>query len=222
MSEKKSKNEKAKKKNIFREIAKSISKGVVFAYCKIVYKVKIIGKENIPKEGALIFCGNHRTYLDPPLIIVTAGRDMRFIAKEELKSNPIIRIMLTLFDGIYVKRDAKDIASVKESLKTLKSGECIGIFPEGGRNSLEENSEGKLKNGAVYMALKTGAKVIPVGIVGESKPFTKNAIIYGKPIDFSEYKALDKSAEDKASEVLKEEILKLSSTEIWQTAANEI
>ena len=67
------------------------------------------------------------------------------------------------------------------------------------------------------MALKTNAKVIPIGIVGPAKPFTKNAIIYGKPLDFSEYAARmkeDKGVEDQVSEIIKEEIVKLANTEI--------
>lgn len=202
------------KDNIFRKIGKCIISSVIYAYCKIVYRVKIIGKENIPKEGALIFCGNHRTYLDPPLIVVTAGRDMRFFAKEELRKNPLFAFLGFLYKGIYVKRDSKDIGPLKDGLKELKAGGCVGLFPEGTRNGMQKNEGGKLKNGAAYMAMKTGAKIVPIGIVGPAKPFTKNAIIYGKPIDLGESKLLDKGSEEKASELLKEEIVKLSETEI--------
>ena len=141
---------------------------------------------------------------------------MRFLAKEELRKNPLFAFLGFLYDGIYVKRDSKDITSLKTALKTLKDGKCVGLFPEGTRNGLEKN-DGKIKNGAAYMALKTNAKVIPIGIVGPAKPFTKNAIIYGKPLDFSEYAARmkeDKGVEDQVSEIIKEEIVKLANTEI--------
>ena len=203
-------------KEIFKIIGRVIVSFLILTYCRIVYRVKIIGKENIPQEGTLLFCGNHRTYLDPPLIIVTAGRYMRFLAKEELRKNPLFAFLGFLYDGIYVKRDSKDITSLKTALKTLKDGKCVGLFPEGTRNGLEKN-DGKIKNGAAYMALKTNAKVIPIGIVGPAKPFTKNAIIYGKPLDFSEYAARmkeDKGVEDQVSEIIKEEIVKLANTEI--------
>lgn len=203
-------------KEILKKIARAIVRFFIFIYCKIVYRVKIIGKENVPKDGSLIFCGNHRTYLDPPLIVATAGRHMRFMAKEELRKNPFFAFLGVVFEGIYVKRDEKDITSLKEALKTLKNGGCIGIFPEGTRNGLEKN-DGKIKNGASYMALKTNSKIIPIGIVGPSKPFTKNAIIYGKPLDFSEYitgKKIEKETEEKVSEILKEEIIRLSNTKI--------
>ena len=203
-------------KEVLKKIGRVIVSFLILTYCRIVYRVKIIGKENIPQEGTLLFCGNHRTYLDPPLIIVTAGRYMRFLAKEELRKNPLFAFLGFLYDGIYVKRDSKDITSLKTALKTLKDGKCVGLFPEGTRNGLEKN-DGKIKNGAAYMALKTNAKVIPIGIVGPAKPFTKNAIIYGKPLDFSEYAARmkeDKGVEDQVSEIIKEEIVKLANTEI--------
>ncbi len=203
-------------KEISKKIIRVIVRTVIFIYCKIVYRIKIIGKENIPKEGALLFCGNHRTYLDPPLIIVTAGRHIRFMAKESLRKNPLFAFLGVMFEGIYVKRDEKDISALKEALKTLKSGGCIGIFPEGTRNGLEKN-DGKVKNGAAYMALKTNAKVVPIGIVGKAKPFSKNAIIYGKPLDFSEYvssKKIEKDVEDKVSNIIRDEIVKLASAEI--------
>ena len=205
-----------KLKRFFVEIGRIFIRTVIFVYCKIVYRIKIYGKENVPKEGALVFCGNHRTYLDPPLIVVTAGRHMRFMAKEELRKNPLFAFLGVLFEGIYVKRDEKDISALKEALKTLKNGGCIGIFPEGTRNGLEKN-DGKIKNGAAYMALKTNAKIIPIGIIGPSKPFTRNAIIYGKPIDLSKYitgKKVEKETVDKFSEIIKDEILKLSKTKI--------
>lgn len=166
------------------------------------------------RSGPLIFCGNHRTYLDPPLIVVTAGRDMRFFAKEELGKNPFLALLGVLYKAIYVKRDNKDIGPLKEGLKELKSGGCIGLFPEGTRNGMEKNEGGKLKNGAAYMAMKTGAKLVPIGIVGTAKPFSKNAIIYGKPIDLAEHNLLEKGSEEKASELLKAEIVKLSETVI--------
>lgn len=202
-------------KEFFKKIARGFVSSVIFCYCKVVYRIKIVGKENIPKDGALLFCGNHRTYLDPPLIVVTAGRKMSFLAKDELKKNPLMRFLRYIFDGIWVKRDSKDIGPLKESLKILKSGGCVGLFPEGTRNGMEKN-DGKMKNGAAYMALKTGAKIIPIGIQGTAKPFSKNAIIYGEPIDCNQYidEKVDKDAEYKVTEVLKEQIIMLTNQKI--------
>ena len=205
--------EEKKSESFFKKSGKAIVKGAIFAYCKLIYRLKIVGKENIPKEGPVIFCGNHRNFLDPQMIVVTSGRDMRFLAKEELAKNPFFRLLGNLFSAILVKRDEKDLTAVKESLKTLKGGGCIGLFPEGTRNGLEKNN-GQIKSGAAYLAIKTGAKIIPIGIIGRAKPFSKNAIIYGKPLDFSEYKSLGKEGDEKASEVLKNKIIELASKDV--------
>ena len=75
----------------FRRAIRVFVETVIFIYCKIVYRVKIVGRENVPKKGALIFCGNHRSYLDPPLMVVTAGRrNIHFIAKQELRKGAFI------------------------------------------------------------------------------------------------------------------------------------
>ena len=196
--------------NTWKAISRVIVTNAIRLYCKIVYRYEIIGKENIPKYGSLLFCGNHTSYLDGPLIIITSPRAMRFMAKQELKGNLLFRYLCYAYDAIYVKRDSKDIGPLKEALKELKNGGCIGIFPEGTRNGLEKN-DGKMHNGAAYMSLKTGAKVIPIGINGETKPFNKVTITYGKPIDFS--KLLEersaKEVETEATEILKNEIVKL-------------
>ena len=199
-----------KVKNVWKAISRAIVTNAIRLYCKIVYRYQVIGKENIPKEGALLFCGNHTSYLDGPLIIITSPRTMRFMAKQELKGNLLFRYLCYAYNAIYVKRDSKDIGPLKEALKELKNGGCIGIFPEGTRNGLDKN-DGKMKNGAAYMSLKTGAKVVPLGIRGEAKPFHKVTIEYGKPIDFS--KLLEgknaKDVEEDATEILKGEIVKL-------------
>ena len=183
------------------------------AYCTIVYRVKIVGLENVPKDGSIVFCGNHRSYLDPVVIVLKTNRRMRFMAKEELKKNLLFKPILYLFDVIFVKRDSKDIGPLKEALKTLKQNGCIGIFPEGTRNGLEKNN-GQMKEGAAYLALKTGAKLVPIGIVGEVKPFHKNTLYYGKPIDITNYQTKDKEKEKENLEIItniiKEEIIKLT------------
>lgn len=200
---------------VLKKIGRVIISFCILSYCKVVYRLKVVGLENVPKEGSVLFCGNHRTYLDPPAIVVTAGRHMRFLAKEELKKNPLFAFLGFVYDGIYVKRDAKDITAMKEAMKTLKAGGCIGLFPEGTRNGLEKN-DGKMKSGACYMALKTNSKIVPIGIQGEVKPFKQTVLVYGKPIDFSEKYDLkeDKDAAEKATEELKEAIIALTKVDV--------
>lgn len=196
-------------KNGIKSCIKVIVKGAIFAWCKIYYKAEILGTENIPKEGALIFCGNHRNYLDPPLIVSTGKRDMRFLAKQELYKNKFLAFLGWAFDGIPVKRDEKDVTAIKESLKSLKEGKCLALFPEGTRNGLEKGE--KVKDGAAFFALRSGAKVIPCGIKGGDKQNRKVTITYGKPLDFSDYKgSKEKDVLDKVTDEIMKNILELA------------
>lgn len=172
-------------KKKFKRVIGKFVEGVLFIYCKIVYRLKIVGIENIPEEQ-VIFCGNHRSFIDAPIIKVTCTRDVRFLARGTLAKNPLLAFLGWIFEVIYVKKDAKDISALKGTLSCLKRGESIALFPEGTRNGLEKGES--VKGGAAFFAIKSGVKVVPVGIAGEIKPFHKLTVTYGKPLDFSMYK----------------------------------
>ena len=196
-------------KKMFKEFIKWIVRGAIYIWCKIYYRAQINGLENIPKEGPLIFCGNHRSYLDPPLMVVTAKRDMKFLAKEELYKNKFLAFLGWVFEAIPVKRDEKDIQAIKMSLKDLKEGKCIALFPEGTRNGLDKGE--KLKDGVAFFAVRSGAKVIPCGIKGGTKEQRKVTITYGKPLDYSKYKGCkDKEQLDKITKEIMDNIIKLA------------
>ena len=194
-------------KLFFKKIIRIIVRSVIRVYFVVVYRVRVLGRENLPKDKKepLIFCGNHRTYNDPPLIVVTAKRHVRFLAKEELKKNKLFAFLGVIFDGIYVKRDSKDLAAIKTTLKALKNGESIALFPEGTRNGIEKGQ--KAKDGAAFFAERTGARIIPVGISGGEKPFKQMTIRYGKPLDFSNR---NKDELDEITEEIMNEIIKLT------------
>ena len=172
-------------KSKFRRIIGKFVEGVLFIYCKIVYGLKIVGTENIPNEQ-VIFCGNHRSFIDAPIIKITCKRDVRFLARESLAKNKFLAFLGWVFDVIYVKRDSKDVGALKGTLSALKKGESIALFPEGTRNGLKKGES--VKSGAAFFTIKSGVKVVPVGISGEIKPFHKLTVTYGKPLDFSIYK----------------------------------
>lgn len=196
-------------KKIYK-ICRYIIRSVIWIYCKVVYRFSVNGVENIPKTGAVIFCGNHKGLLDAPLIEITCKRDdNRFLAKQELVSNFIMSFLGRVFHVILVKRNDKDLGPMKESLKTLKNNNAISLFPEGTRNGLKKGR--KPKTGVAYFALNSDAVVIPVGIKGGEKPFKKIVITYGKPINIEIYinKKKEKETVQEVTNIFMEEILKL-------------
>ena len=140
------------------------------------------------------------------------------MAKIELKKNPFFAFLGVVFDGIYVNRDSKDITAIKTVLKALKNGECVALFPEGTRNGIEKGE--KVKDGAAFFAMRSGAKVMPVGISGGTGKFDKVTIRYGKPLDFSTYDKNDKDVLDKITEEIMENIKKTS--KIMEGIENEL
>lgn len=196
-----------------KPIVRVIVRTAIILYCKVVYRLKVTGKDKRVKEGPVIFCGNHRTYLDPPLIVVTAGRHVRFLAKEELYENKFLAFLGWAFDAVAVKRNNKDITALKTTLKGLKADEAFAMFPEGTRNGLAKGED--VKEGAAFFALKTGAKVQPVGIVGGSKAFDRVYVNYGEPLDYSDLvsKNPDKETLAKVSKEIMDSIIMLTKQE---------
>ncbi len=196
-------------KEFFKKVGRKIVITAIYTYSKIVYRVKVVGVENIPKEGPIIIYVNHRTYLDPPLIQATCRRYTRFLAKEELTKNPFFAFLGKVFDVILVKRDSKEVTAIKESLKTLKNGWCLALFPEGTRNGIAKGEA--VKDGAAFFAVRSGAKVVPCGIKGGEKGNKKVTIKYGEALDFSKYKgAKDKETLDIVTKEIMDSILELT------------
>lgn len=189
---------------------RKIIKAIISGFMRIVFRIKIIGKENIPNEGACIICANHKSYYDPPLIVAFNKRHINMIAKKELYKNPLLAWLGRIFDVFPVERDGKDIEAVKHSLKVLKNGEILGIFPEGTRHGMEKGV--KVKSGAIQMALKAGVPIVPAGIKGDYKIFRKVTITYGKPIYYnkSEINPQDKEKLDELTTDLMNTIVDLT------------
>ena len=109
----------------------------------IVYRPKIVGIENVPKDTAALICPNHVHALDSAIIVAKFKRKVQVLAKEELYKNGFIRFIADVF-GIYpVKPDGKSMESVKISLKILRNNDLLMIFPEGTRNRNGKRSKAK-------------------------------------------------------------------------------
>ena len=178
-----------------------IIKFIFKIFAIILYRPKIVGKENLPKDGGALLCPNHVSNLDAAVIVAMFKRKVNVLAKEELFKNGFLCWIADLF-GIYpVKRGKADMQAIKISLTLLKRNELLLMFPEGTRNGMAKGI--KPKNGAVLIAATAGKPIIPIGIQGSFKPFTKVIVNIGKPIDYSKLKEEVKNKEQ-ASELTKD------------------
>lgn len=178
---------------ILEKICKIIVRPICFVAAKIIYRVKIEGLENVPKNSACIICGNHVHALDAPALLATANRDICFMAKEELWKSVGFKFMAMCYNVFPVKRGKRDTEAIRSALTILKNNKILGMFPEGTRNGMERNI--KPKNGAVNIAIRAGVPIVPFGVVGDFKPFKKIIYRFGEPMDFSNYKEQAKDKE---------------------------
>ncbi|NHN28746.1 lysophospholipid acyltransferase family protein [Paenibacillus agricola] len=151
---------------------------------RLFFRLKVIGKEHIPEGKPVILCANHTSNFDPPLLgCALVGRRVHYMAKAELFDIPVLGWILPRISAFPVKRGGVSKESIRLSLQLLEENRILGIFPEGSRS----NAGGIGKKGAASLALKSGATVIPSAIIGGYKLFRKMTLIYGKPIDISEF-----------------------------------
>ncbi|WP_300408169.1 lysophospholipid acyltransferase family protein [Lagierella sp.] len=162
-------------------------KGVVGFFIKILYKIEVYGKENVPKEGPLILCANHKSLLDPIVLAVAMDRQVHFMGKEELWDNPILKFLLDRVGAFPVNRSKSDLKSIRTSMAILKRGDVLGIFPEGTR--VKTVSIENIKEGIGMLSNRSKSIIQPVFIDTEYKMFKPVKIHFRKqvnPLDFSE------------------------------------
>lgn len=152
---------------------------------RLYYHPKVIGKEAIPKEGPILIVGNHKHLYDQCLAIISTKRMIHYMAKKEYFDGKM-KWFFKMVGCIPVDRSKKDDAATQSALEVLKDGGAIGLFPEGTRNKTDAFLL-PFKFGAVSMAAKTGATIVPFGITGDYKFRSKNLCMrFGKTFQVGE------------------------------------
>lgn len=196
-----------KKNKSEREFGYKLLKPFVLLKFKLKYHPTVIGKKNIPTSGPIIVCGNHRHKDDQYNIMLVTKRVIHYMAKDEY-FNGKMAWFYRFVGCISVNRSIHDKKAKDEAMTILENGGALGIFPEGTRNKTfgTKNEVDLLpfKFGAVSLAQKTNALIVPFGTSGEyTGKSGKLTTRIGKPIDIS-----GMSLED-ANALLREKILEL-------------
>lgn len=193
-------------------ISKFILTKILF---KVLLRIEYQGVENVPLTGPLVLASNHISLLDPPAVGGDIDRIVRFMAKEELFV-PILGTLWRIWGAFPVKRGGADRSAIKMGIDVLNDGQCLAIFPEGTRSKTGEL--GKAQPGALMMASKARAPIVPACIIGSDvfragKLWPKVIVRYGKPIYFPENEAITKDLLNSMTEQMMSDIAALRSGE---------
>lgn len=150
-------------------------------------RVKVIGKENVPKDTGYVLASGHTSNWDPVILGFACPDELNFMAKKELFKNKILAAILRAVNAFPIDRGANDVRAIKTALRVLKDNKPLLIFPEGTRIKEKNHTADDAKNGMTMLAHRTHCPILPTAIVGEYKIFKTVTVVFGKPIYLDKY-----------------------------------
>ncbi|MFI8189088.1 lysophospholipid acyltransferase family protein [Streptomyces sp. NPDC085946] len=186
------------------EVGRRIGVGLMYG----LWKPRVLGAWKVPATGPLIFAVNHSHNIDGPMVMGVAPRPTHFLIKKEAFVGPLDPF-LTAIGQVKVDRDTTDRTAIGRALGVLEAGGVLGIFPEGTRG---EGDFAALRAGLAYFALRSGAPIVPVAVLGSSErrgrlmkglpPLRSRVdVVFGEPFEAGDgsgrrtRKALDEATE---------------------------
>ncbi len=153
------------------------------------FRLRWQGSENFPTTGGALICSNHQSFFDPILVGLTCNRRMNYLARDTLFQNPVLAPLIRYLDAIPIDREGGGLSGIKETLRRLKAGEQVLIFPEGTRTS--DGEVLPLKPGFCAVARRSKTPLVPVGLDGAYQAWPRTAklprlgrmaVVIGEPI----------------------------------------
>ena len=161
-------------KNLFQRLVYDFWYFAWLVWGRIYLRLRFYNWRNVPRTGGVIVIANHQSFLDPPLVGISQWRQMYFMARSTLFRGMFGWLLRTL--GSYpVDQEKNGIGAIKETLRLLKKGQAVVIFPEGSRSY-----DGKLQpffGGILMVAKRSGVPIVPCAVNGAYNSFPRGAKI---------------------------------------------
>jgi len=183
----------------------SLLRSLAVFLLKLLFRIEVKGRENIPSKGPFIIASNHLSNIDPVVLGVACRRKLNFLAKEELFKIPLFSSLILQLGALPLKREGVGVSALKESIKKLREAKGLVIFPEGTRLK----SKKKIYEGIGFLVNKAKVQVIPAKIYNTDRvlppgkflpSFKKIKVCFGQPLGFPP----DFDSRQIAQQVLKE------------------
>lgn len=150
-----------------------VARAIVEAFCRLFWRLEVIGREHIPASGPFVLAPIHRSNIDTLVAACASRRRMRFMAKDSMWSFAPMGRLVSSLGGFPVHRGMPDREALRVCEETLAAGEPVVLFPEGGRRSGPTVSD--LFDGPSFLAYRQQVPVVPVGIGGSERAMPKGS-----------------------------------------------
>lgn len=163
----------------------------------VCFRARWLGAENFPSTGGALICSNHQSFIDPIIVGMTCNRRMNYLARDTLFHNPLLAPLIRYLDAIPIDREGGGLAGLKETLRRLKAGEQVLIFPEGTRT--HDGEVLPLKAGFCAIARRSKTPLVPIGLDGAYQAWPRTArlprlgriaVVIGEPISPAQFAQL--------------------------------
>jgi 1-acyl-sn-glycerol-3-phosphate acyltransferase len=141
-----------------------VIRACLVVYLKLWHRLRIEGREHLPREGGVLIASNHQSFLDIPLLAVAAPRHVAFVARSTLASSRVVAFLMRASDSVFVRQNTADRAALEGMIAHLQDGDCVAVFPEGTRTN--DGTLGDFRPGAAVAARRAGVPVVPFAISG--------------------------------------------------------
>ncbi len=156
---------------------------------RLLFDYQARGTHHLPKTGGVLLVSNHQSYLDPMILAMPLQRPMSFLAKSELFHNKYFGWLIRSLNAFPVKQGRGDSGAIKETLRRLKDGHVLNIYPEGTRT--ESGQIERIQRGAALVVRRAGVPILPAAIDGSFQAWPRNRkfprpgvirVLYGPPL----------------------------------------
>ena len=195
--------------NLFYAFVHSIMRLVL----KVLFRLEVKGRDNIPKRGGVILAAHHESFLDPVVVSIASPRQVYFLAREELFQLGFFSWIIRNLNALPISRERMQMGIARKSLEILRKGEVLLLFPEGTRSPADTIAEGK--RGVGLIAYNANVPVIPVFVKGSGQALPRDRkwitsqkvwVVFGKPMypEISEGKTKKETYQEFSDKVMEE------------------